>query len=221
VAECQRPEPPPVVSVEAREFLAREYDRIGAELIESESMGEGRVALYFGIWSAAVAGVGAIMVSAESNHPAVTSVAIGGLTVVLLLGVVTTVRISRRNYNTDKLIDSLCRLRYLLLPNNAALIRAALPWTDEQTKGRRKVLLEAGLLQVLYLANAVIPALFIVAACKRDTEMHLLVVAASSALLLQLLLVFCSNRKAWKSRRKRNREFSQQCFVAAGTNARS
>ena len=193
-----------------RDFYTREYDRIGAELVENESMGEGRVALYLGVWSAAVGGVGAIVSVAGSLSHALVSVALVGLAVVLALGLVTAIRILKRNHHTDELIDALMRLRHLLRPLDSELIVAAFPWEDDKvlTKECRHAVLHAGLLQVVCLANAVVPALGLVALWRDAAAPAYVGATVVAALILQLSCVFAANRAAWSKRQQKGERFS-------------
>ena len=186
-----------------REFYTREYDRIGTELVENESMGEGRVALYLGIWSATVAGIAAV-VSEQATVPA--ELALAGLLVVGALGVVTTVRIAKRNYRSDALIDSLSRIRRLLYPHGVR-VDAALPWDVFSTKPQRPVIWHAGLLQVLYLANAVVPTL---AGIVLRLEPLNIAISFVAVMAIQLILVFSSNQRDWVKRKNKGEKFEQQ-----------
>jgi len=195
-----------------REFCNREYERIGAEFIENEAMGEGRVSLYLGVWSAALGGAGAILSLSDPVPRPLATVALVGLVVVLALGVVTAVRILKRNYQTDQLVDSLMRLRYLLRPAEGTLSAAALPWNDREdlTKRCRRAVRDVGLLHVVCLANAVVPALWLVICFQVAAAPAYVATAVMAAVILQLLAVDRANQTAWEERREKGVEFRKQ-----------
>jgi len=199
-----------------REFYAREYERIGAELVENESMGEGRVALYLGVWSVALASVAAMATATSPPEAFVSSVVLAGLSVVLLLGVVTTSRVVKRNFHTDELIDSLSRIRQLLSPEAKWIIPSAMPWNDDisLTRPRRPVLLHAGLLHVLCLANAVTVTLGLVVVLQTRTSVAAVIgVLAASVLAHFPVFYYCNNRAAGRRLRKGTAFREQQVAV--------
>ncbi len=201
------------VSPEARAFYEREYGRIGDELLQNEAMGDSRVGSYLGIWTAAVGGVAAIATSNDTElRDALIPIIIAGLAVVFLFGAVTLARIVKRNYGTDRLIDSLARLRRLLGPEVSEWNPSALPWNDHEgeaslTKQRRPILLHAGLFHVVVLANAVVPALLIVGLERQETGWWQVSVALVGTLALQLGIVWACNKRALDKRRQRTAAF--------------
>ena len=200
------------------DLYAREYDHISNELIANESMGDGRVSVFLGIWSASLAGVGAILAN-EAELGKLKLVMFVALVVVLALGVVTSVRISKRNYQTDKLIDALCRLRVLLCPTGDPVFYAALPWTDDskadhelEAKARRPAVRHWGLLHVVHLANAatvavgVLLALALVSGTWVEGQ-WLSLLAGGLTWVLQTTLAYVENTKEHGKREKKMRDF--------------
>lgn len=208
----------PEVIREGRDFYIREYDRLGAELVANEAMGEGRVAIYLGVWSAAVAGVGALLTFADDRAAELVSVALVGLLVVLALGVVTIARIAKRNHRTDEFIDALSRLRVLLAPQGSGRIFAALPWTDRLTQGCRPAVLHAGLLQVACLATSVVPALAVVVLRLGGAATAFLAVSVVViTLLIEAVVILRWNRRALRKREVCTRQFIDECLQAVAT----
>ncbi len=201
-----------------RDLYAREYDHISSELIANESMGDGRVSVFLGIWSASLAGVGAILAN-EKELGKLKLVMCVALVVVLALGAVTSVRISKRNYQTDKLIDALCRLRVLLCPSGNSLFYAALPWTDDpkadqqlEAKACRPAVRHWGLLHVLHLANAATVAvgLLLALALASGTWVAgqwLALLAGGVAWVVQATIAYFANTKEYGERERKMQAF--------------
>jgi hypothetical protein len=188
------------LSQELRDYYTMEYESISDELIENESMGEGRVGLYLGVWSVGVASVGALIASETST--ALKSVAVVGLSVLLVLGLLTAARLVHRNHVTDVLVDAKCRLRRALRPAGADL--SLLPWKPGEVKERRHTLRHTGLLHVVCLANAVVPAGIALVMRSLNVEVWKWVGSAFGAtLVLQLGFIAWLNHRAWKKRADR------------------
>lgn len=112
-----------------REFLLVEYQRIGAELVANETMGDARANLFTVIWMGAVGGIVAIHASADAmKDRELANVVVLGLLGLLVIGAMTFVRLVKRACHTDLLIDALSRLRGKLA-NKTSL--ALLPWKQE------------------------------------------------------------------------------------------
>jgi hypothetical protein len=191
------------LSDELRDYYTMEYESVSDELIENESMGEGRVGLYLGVWSVGVAGVGALIASEPSTEraraEALDSVAVVGLGVLLVLGLITAARLVHRNHVTDVLVDAKCRLRRALQPAGADV--TLLPWKPGEVKARRNTLGHTGLLHVVCLANAVVPAG--IALVLRKLSPGILSLAGSAfaaTLVVQLCAIFWLNHRAWRLR---------------------
>jgi drug/metabolite transporter (DMT)-like permease len=181
-----------------REFVLAEYSRLGAELTENESMGEGRVTLYLGVWSAVLAAVGSLLFSEEKNPDGVRGIVFAALFVVLLLGVVSIKRVLKRNHHTDELIDALVRLRGLL--NVGPEVQRALPWSDESAKSKRSIW-DVGLLQILVITNSIVPAVAVLYVWPKETWYAPL--TAGAALIVHGVVLRAQNEKAHSHRLKK------------------
>lgn len=147
------------MSPDAREFLLAEYQRLGSDLVANESMGDARANLYVTLWAAAIGGTTAAWAAVRLRLPLLI-----GLVGLAALGVVTLVRLYRRNCHSDRLIDALARIRALMLRDDPALAdvlpwgrpAAAEPggWSLVTVKPRRPAVLQVGLLQMVAGLNA-------------------------------------------------------------------
>jgi hypothetical protein len=212
-ATAQAAARPTELSSELREYYALEYERIAGELIDNEAMGEGRVTLYLGVWSAvmaAMAGLASIASDGKPLHPDLISVALVGLAVVLALGAATAVRIARRNYVTDGLVDALCRLRSLIRPREAHL--NVLPWPDELViRNERPWALHVGLLQVVGLANAALPAMGVLLLVPKGAPMlWSMLLATLLSLAIQMRIARKYNRRDYLERQQKHSAFLAQ-----------
>lgn len=205
------------LDLEMRDACTREYERIGSELVQNESMGDGRVNLYLGLWGVAVAGVAAVL-SNDSHGEQLRPLVTLALVVLSWLGVVTLVRIVRRNQRTDELVDALVRFRYLMLGPSRPLYDAAAPWKDWDCakcreprvaiKKRRRAFWQAGLLQPVYLANSGVPPML--GLVWLEAFPVLLVVASGGlALLLQIAGVFAAYGRDHENRAKARVRFER------------
>ncbi|HZS35651.1 MAG TPA: hypothetical protein VFF06_02435 [Polyangia bacterium] len=199
-----------------RELYLYEYDRLGAAFAENESMGEGRVSLYLGVWTAAVGGVG-LLLDKESSAaqspqlPELKKLAVAALSALLVLGVVTLVRIQKRNLHTDELIDAMARVRrLLLLPASVELFYVVTGWKsgmkERRIKPRRDALLHGGLSHVIYLANATVPVL---AALLFTRELAILLPLTIGSWLAQIAATWWWNRDHHQERRRMREKFDE------------
>ena len=180
-----------------REMCTREYERLSAELSANESMGDARVSVYMGVWTAAMGG--ALVVTEGSAKPFAAM-----LFPLLVLGVVTLARIVKRNHKTDELIDALTRFRELLLVGSSGLFQRASPWDSGLLKKRRPAFLHLGLLHVLYLANASIAGL---APALLGVPVAFCVGVGAASWLIQVCAVGLASTHAHRKRSERTKEF--------------
>jgi 8-oxo-dGTP diphosphatase len=197
-----------------RDTYAVEYQRLGAELIGNESMGDARASLYLGLWGGGVAGVAALVSQPPRDDATTVAPLVAlGLVVLLLLGCVTLARIGRRNHRTDQLSDALVNLRSLLFVESPALLDRAAGWGDlepDQTlkvKERRPTIGHAGLIQVIGVANAVVPCL--IALVLGVNRPEILGAAMVAGLLAQLAVVHVWNGRQFDERVNRRAEFNK------------
>jgi hypothetical protein len=215
---------------------------LGSELLSNEQSGEGRVGLYLGVWSAAIAGGATLGSSSAEVIERLKPLAAAAVPVLVLLGLTTLLRILKRNYQTDSLTDSLGRLRRLMIEQQfeASRIEAALPWRrlepvsrletmtkrelwfgrsakskQLQIKEPRRAVFHPGLLHVVQLANSAIPAMIAFAWYPDRVTPWVLSSIVGGVYVFQSLCIYIGNAISWHERVRRAEAFAASMKEAA------
>lgn len=143
-------------------FLLEEYKQLGESFLRNEELGERRVNFFITITTAVVAGLAAIWKVSDGGFD--LALIIFGLAAVLLFGIVTLVRIIRRNLVTHEYLRALGRIRGYFAKRDRK-IRNILPYPpyddQPQREKKRKDILSlgtGGLVEMVALVNSLILA---------------------------------------------------------------
>lgn len=143
-------------------FLLEEYKQLGESFLRNEELGERRVNFFITITTAVVAGLAAIWKVSDGGFD--LTLIIFGLAAVLLFGIVTVVRIIRRNLVTHEYLRALGRIRRYFTDRDPKILLHLpyLPYDDKPQRTKKwewadiLSLGTGGLVEMVALINSLI-----------------------------------------------------------------
>jgi len=149
-----------------KSLLLEEYKHLCESYLSNEELGERRVTFFLTLTTAVIAAIVAIqkgVISVADGR--VGPILVVGLVVLLMFGIVTLVRIIRRNERTDEYLQGLAKLRkYFVKEEKAAECLVFNPYGKPPRHKREKIfsLGTGGLVEMVALMNSlIVAALFV------------------------------------------------------------
>lgn len=150
-------------------LLLEEYKHLCESYLSNEELGERRVNFFLTLTTAVIAAIVAIQKGVISVVDGkVDPILFGGLVALLMFGIVTLMRIIRRNQATDRYLRGLAKLRkYFVTEGEAAKYLVFNPYDEKPRHKKEKIfsLGTGGLVEMVALMNSlIVAALFVLLA---------------------------------------------------------
>jgi len=142
----------------AKEFLLEDYQQLHVDYWNNEQSGESRVNWFIGIVTAVVGGL--LALASADSHPKgafLRLIAVGGLLALLAFGIITLIRMIKRNEASDRYKAGLARVRLLFKKHfdDGEILVGYDPHPHSPVKGIRKA---SGLAHTVAIINSLILA---------------------------------------------------------------